>query len=157
MIPVSLVMGWLSSVAYVSALSLWALVSGHWATGQAARVEVAQQEQVDEIANHPVEDKVVKKSSRKRSWNRWTHEPGAESRARVDSSDWRHRMSIYTPRPSDFENFQTLPDSSWVDLGDGRWCRMNAIAEARSVVDEESEAVSVESPWQMTAEMVASP
>jgi len=34
---------------------------------------------------------------------------------------------------------------------------MNAIAEARSVVDEESEAVSVESPWQMTAEMVASP
>ena len=31
MIPVSVVMGWLSSVAYVSALSLWALVSGHWA------------------------------------------------------------------------------------------------------------------------------
>jgi hypothetical protein len=31
MIPVSIVMGWLTSVAYVSALSLWALVSGHWA------------------------------------------------------------------------------------------------------------------------------
>ena len=38
MIPVSIAMGWLSSVAYVSALSLWALVSGHWAAWQAARV-----------------------------------------------------------------------------------------------------------------------
>jgi hypothetical protein len=61
MIPVSLVMGWLTSVAYVSALSLWALVSGHWAAWQAARVEVTQQKQVDEIAKHPLEDKVVEK------------------------------------------------------------------------------------------------
>jgi hypothetical protein len=45
MIPVSIVFGWLSSVAYVSALSLWALVSGHWAAWQAARVEVTQDEQ----------------------------------------------------------------------------------------------------------------
>ena len=45
MIPVSAVLGWLSSVAYVSALSLWALVSGHWAAWQAARVEVTQAEQ----------------------------------------------------------------------------------------------------------------
>jgi hypothetical protein len=45
MIPVSIVMGWLSSVAYVSALSLWALVSGHWAAWQAARVEVKQEEE----------------------------------------------------------------------------------------------------------------
>ena len=37
MIPVSLAMGWLKSVTYVSALSLWALVSGHWLTWQAAR------------------------------------------------------------------------------------------------------------------------
>jgi hypothetical protein len=44
-IPVSYEMGWLQSVAFVSALSLWALVSGHWAAWQAARVEVAQQEQ----------------------------------------------------------------------------------------------------------------
>src|SRR3954462_11763552 len=43
MIPVSIEMGWLRSVAYVSALSLWALVSGHWAAWQAARVEVEQQ------------------------------------------------------------------------------------------------------------------
>jgi hypothetical protein len=45
MIPVSVVMGWLSSVVYVSALSLWALVSGHWAAWQAARVEVKQDEE----------------------------------------------------------------------------------------------------------------
>ncbi|WP_285243186.1 hypothetical protein [Pseudarthrobacter sp. fls2-241-R2A-127] len=44
MIPISLLMGWLDSVVYVSALSLWALVSGHWSAWQAARVEVAQQE-----------------------------------------------------------------------------------------------------------------
>jgi hypothetical protein len=35
-------MHWLSSVVYVSALSLWALVSGHWSAWQAARVEVKQ-------------------------------------------------------------------------------------------------------------------
>jgi hypothetical protein len=43
MIPVSLMAGWLNSVVYVSALSLWALVSGHWAAWQAARIEVEQE------------------------------------------------------------------------------------------------------------------
>jgi hypothetical protein len=42
MIPVSLATGWVKSVVYVSALSLWALVSGHWSAWQAARVEVNQ-------------------------------------------------------------------------------------------------------------------
>lgn len=42
MIPVSAYFGLLASVTYVSALSLWALVSGHWSAWQAARVEVAQ-------------------------------------------------------------------------------------------------------------------
>ena len=37
MIPVSIVTGWIHSVAYISALSLWALVSGHWSAWQAAR------------------------------------------------------------------------------------------------------------------------
>lgn len=45
MIPISASFGWLSSVTYVSALSLWALVSGHWSAWQAARVEVKQDEQ----------------------------------------------------------------------------------------------------------------
>jgi hypothetical protein len=45
MIPVSIATGWVESVKYVSALSLWALVSGHWSAWQAARVEVKQEEQ----------------------------------------------------------------------------------------------------------------
>jgi hypothetical protein len=45
MIPVSIAFGWLDSVRYVSALSIWALVSGHWSAWQAARVEVKQDEQ----------------------------------------------------------------------------------------------------------------
>jgi capsule polysaccharide export protein KpsE/RkpR len=44
MIPISIIFGLLSSVVFVSALSLWALVSGHWSAWQAARVEVAQSE-----------------------------------------------------------------------------------------------------------------
>lgn len=47
MIPVSLLTGWISSVTYVAALSLWALVSGHWSAWQAARVEVKQDEASD--------------------------------------------------------------------------------------------------------------
>ena len=42
MIPVSLVTGWVRSVTFVAALSLWALVSGHWSAWQAARVEQRQ-------------------------------------------------------------------------------------------------------------------
>jgi hypothetical protein len=61
MIPISYAMGWLNSVVYVSALSLWALVSGHWAAWQAARVEVAQQEQLDKEQEEPVEQRVVER------------------------------------------------------------------------------------------------
>jgi len=59
MIPVSAYLGWLHSVAYVSALSLWALVSGHWSAWQAARVECAQQDAEREERKHPTEKKVV--------------------------------------------------------------------------------------------------
>jgi hypothetical protein len=61
MIPVSFELGWLKSVVYVSALSLWALVSGHWSAWQAARVEVAQTREVERQAKEPVEEKVVSK------------------------------------------------------------------------------------------------
>jgi len=61
MIPISFQLGWLKSVTYVSALSLWALVSGHWSTWQAARVEVSQQEQARKEAASPVEERVVEK------------------------------------------------------------------------------------------------
>jgi hypothetical protein len=59
MIPVSLATGWVNSVAYVSALSLWALVAGHWSAWQAARVE-EYEEQAD-IAGDVVK-RVVKET-----------------------------------------------------------------------------------------------
>jgi hypothetical protein len=59
MILVSAKLGWLTSVTYVSCLSLWALVSGHWAAWQAARVEVAQQEELQRQKDQPVEERVV--------------------------------------------------------------------------------------------------
>jgi hypothetical protein len=61
MIPLSYFSGWLSSVTYVSALSLWALVSGHWSAWQAARVEVAQQKELERQKAEPVEEKIVDK------------------------------------------------------------------------------------------------
>jgi hypothetical protein len=59
MIPVSLATGWVKSVVYVSALSLWALVSGHWSAWQAARVEVAQQKELQRQETDPMEEKIV--------------------------------------------------------------------------------------------------
>jgi len=61
MIPVSFALHWLSSVVYVSALSLWALVAGHWSSWQAARVEVAQDRQAKKLESDPVEERVVQK------------------------------------------------------------------------------------------------
>jgi hypothetical protein len=61
MIPVSYELGWLKSVVYVSALSLWALVAGHWSTWQAARVEVTQQREQQKLEESPIEDRVVEK------------------------------------------------------------------------------------------------
>src|SRR3954468_5437529 len=59
MIPISIALGWIHSVAYVSALSLWALVSSHWSAWQAARVEVEQVRQHQELLEHPPEERVV--------------------------------------------------------------------------------------------------
>ena len=59
MIPVSILTGWVNSVVYVSALSLWALVSGHWSAWQAARVEVQQQEDAKRKADEDVAAEVV--------------------------------------------------------------------------------------------------
>jgi hypothetical protein len=44
MVPISILTGWINSVTYVAALSLWALVTGHLSAWQAARVEVHQDE-----------------------------------------------------------------------------------------------------------------
>jgi hypothetical protein len=61
MIPVSLVTHWVTSVVYVSALSLWALVSGHWSAWQAARVEVNQQEEERKRAQEDLPGEVVQR------------------------------------------------------------------------------------------------
>ena len=61
MIPISYELGWLKSVVYVSALSLWALVAGHWSTWQAARVEVTQQREREKLEDSPIEERVVEK------------------------------------------------------------------------------------------------
>jgi hypothetical protein len=59
MIPLSIVTGWINSVTYVAALSLWALVSGHWSAWQAARVEVAQAEEQKKREKEDVAGEVV--------------------------------------------------------------------------------------------------
>ncbi len=59
MIPISMWQGWLNSVVYVSALSLWALVSGHWSAWQAARVEVRQHEEAQQSQQRDVPGEVV--------------------------------------------------------------------------------------------------
>ena len=60
MIPISMCFGWLELVVYVSALSLWALVSGHWSAWQAARVEVRQHEEAQQARQRDVPGEVVK-------------------------------------------------------------------------------------------------
>jgi hypothetical protein len=61
MIPVSIITHWISSVTYVAALSLWALVSGHWPAWQAARVEVNQQRESEERAKADVPGEIVQR------------------------------------------------------------------------------------------------
>jgi hypothetical protein len=61
MIPVSIATGWISSVTYVAALSLWALVSGHWSAWQAARVEVEQVKEAEKREEEDVPGEVVER------------------------------------------------------------------------------------------------
>jgi uncharacterized membrane protein len=66
MVPVSILTGWVSTVEYVAALSIYALVAAHLSTYAAARTEVMQDEASAEIRetvqrlrkidpDHPVE------------------------------------------------------------------------------------------------------
>jgi len=61
MIPLSVATGWVKSVVYVSALSLWALVSGHWSAWQAARVEVNQDIEAKKRSRQDLAQDVVDK------------------------------------------------------------------------------------------------
>jgi hypothetical protein len=59
MIPLSILTGWIDSVTYVAALSLWALVSGHWSAWQAARVEVEQAREAEEREKEDLPGEIV--------------------------------------------------------------------------------------------------
>ncbi|TMK81541.1 MAG: hypothetical protein E6G47_03190 [Actinobacteria bacterium] len=61
MIPASILTHWISSVAYVAALSLWALVSGHWSAWQAARVEVNQRREAQAREDADVPGEIVER------------------------------------------------------------------------------------------------
>jgi hypothetical protein len=62
LIPIALFMGWLQSVTFVSALSLWALVSGHWSAWQAARVEVEQEKEKNADSAGKIVRRLVKET-----------------------------------------------------------------------------------------------
>jgi hypothetical protein len=47
----------------VAVLSLWALVSGHWAAWQAARVEVAQEAEQDRVVDKLVAETTLQRTS----------------------------------------------------------------------------------------------
>jgi hypothetical protein len=64
LIPLALATGWVKSVTFVSALSLWALVASHGAWWAAASVEARQAE--EHLASDVVE-KIVKKTDVKKS------------------------------------------------------------------------------------------
>lgn len=59
-IPTAFGTGLIRSVTFVSVLSLWALVASHWAAWQAARIEAAQVQQLEEMIRRVVEDLILK-------------------------------------------------------------------------------------------------
>lgn len=63
MIPLAYVAGWLESVTFVSALSLWALVSGHWAAWQASRTEVEQMKEEHEDTEGKLVKRLIKETN----------------------------------------------------------------------------------------------
>jgi hypothetical protein len=64
LIPISLAFGWVKSVTFVSALSLWALVASHGAWWAAASVECKQAEREKDEEDIPTEvvEKLVKET-----------------------------------------------------------------------------------------------
>jgi hypothetical protein len=55
MLPISFVTGLVNSVAFVSGISLWALVAAHWGAWQSARVEVKQLDEAERMTEQLVE------------------------------------------------------------------------------------------------------
>ena len=86
MIPVSYAMHWLESVTFVSALSLWALVSGHWAAWQAARVEATQQKEERKDTDGRLIKRLIRDSNLKKSQKGRTQPGKTTRRARTGRS-----------------------------------------------------------------------
>jgi hypothetical protein len=111
MIPISILTGWISSVAYVSALSLWALVAGHWSSWQAARVEVQQQREQQEREENPPEKKVVKELVEQTTIEKTTSADGetitSEEEQTISSSEEETVSTEY--EPDDDERFTGGP------------------------------------------------
>ena len=51
LIPVTILTGLKGSIIWIALMSVWANFVGHFSSWQAARVEVKQDEQIDETAN----------------------------------------------------------------------------------------------------------
>jgi len=86
--PVSAEVGWLKSVTSFSALSMCALVSGHWAAWQAARVEVTQDQEACDANATP---------SRRR-WSRRSSATPRSSRFNLDARLGRNAPIRRVPR-----------------------------------------------------------
>ena len=99
MIPVSIATHWISSVTYVAALSLWALVSGHWSAWQAARVEVKQEEEEqardDEDLPGEVVERIVEDTEISRRCPAGTDNPWASDGLRRGADGVQDTMTRY--------------------------------------------------------------
>jgi hypothetical protein len=75
MIPISIATHWIDSVTYVAALSLWALVSGHWSAWQAARVEVNQERERQKREKEDLPGEVVERMVQETDVEKGTNSP----------------------------------------------------------------------------------
>jgi hypothetical protein len=98
MIPISLITGWISSVTYVAALSLWALVSGHWSAWQAARVEVRQEEEARRAEQKPVEQRVVDKLVNETTINPLAGQPSSTQKLQQQQHSARDSVRAFAER-----------------------------------------------------------
>ena len=102
MIPVSIVTGWINSVTYVAALSLWALVSGHWSAWQAARVEVVQAEEAEKREREDVAERRRGTDGQRDRTERQPERIGngvMETRQRLNGKDMNGRGAVDSRRP----------------------------------------------------------
>ncbi len=92
MIPIAFVTGWLQSVTFVSALSLWALVSGHGSAWQAARVEVEQEREKKADTEGKIAKRIIKETSLQAS--KATKKASSTQTSRRKSKSWTGSLCV---------------------------------------------------------------